>query len=207
MGKVAQGSYYVGKIKCTHGNLEAGYYLDQYEVRIFRGNTRLRFAETNEMRGSVIVAPTDVLALSDVALEFKELETDGMKDDFMQAIESVDEAEVIGSQISKQDIYKNWDSFTPMQKQLLYPVLKHSSFPDEKKNPATKLITDRPEPKVLFSDLGQVPQLKYPEADTPTKIVLNITLSDSYTYVYPTVKVTETAGTKNAYMGMYYTAR
>ena len=41
MGKVAQGSYYVGKIKYVYGDLETGYYLDQYEIRIFRGEYQL----------------------------------------------------------------------------------------------------------------------------------------------------------------------
>ena len=205
--KTAQGSYYVGEIKSTYGNLDAGYHLDQYQLRIFKGDTRLP-AKTNEMRGSIIVAPTDALTSTDVALEFKRLETDGAKDNFMQAIESFDEAEVIGSQISKEDFHKKWNSLTAMQKQLLHPVLKHSSFPDEKKNPAPKLITDRPEPKVLFPNLGKIPQLEHSEADPPTKIVLNIVLQgDSYTYVYPKVTVIETVGSKNAYMGMFYTQR
>ena len=208
LGKVAQGSYYVGKVEHTYGALLEGYYLDQYELRIFRDKTRLMFAKTNEMRGSVIVAPTDVLALSaDVALEFEQLETDRMTDSFMQAIESVDEAKVTGSHILK-DFHKRWNNFTLMEKQLLCPVLKHS-FHDEKKNPALKLFTNRPEPKVLFPDLDKVPQLKCPEADddTPTEIVLNITLGDSYTYVYPQVEVTETVGTKCAFVGMYHIQR
>ena len=205
--QAAQGSYYAGEIKRTYGNLDVGYYLDQYELRIFKGDTRLP-AKTNVMRGSIIVAPTDVLTSTEVGLEFKQLETDEAKDSFMQAIESFDEAAVIGSQISKEDFHKKWNSLAPMQKQLLHPVLKHSSFPDEKKNPAPKLITNRPEPKVLFPNLGKVPQLEHSEADPPTKIVLNIVLQeDSYIYVYPKVTVTETVGSKCAYMGMYYTQR
>ena len=207
--KEAQGSYYVGEIKSTYGNLDAGYHLDQYQLRIFRGDTRLP-AKTNEMRGTIIVAPTDALTLTDVPAEFKQLETDGPKDSFMQAIELVNKANVIGLQISKEDFHKQWNGFTPMQKQLLHPVLKHSSFPDEKKNPASKLNTDRPEPKVLFPSLGKVPQLEHAVAlaDTPTKIALNIALQeDSYTYVYPKVTVTQTVGSKSAYMGMYYTQR
>lgn len=211
VGEVAHGSYYVGQIVHTHGNLEAGYYMDQYELRIFRGATRLTFAKTNEMRGSVIIAPTDALDLStDVASEFKLLETDGMKDGFMKAIECLDETEVNESQISKEDFPKKWNSFTPMQKQLLYPVLKHSSFPDEKKNPPPgQFMLIGQSQKFCF--LGKAPQqLKHAEADTsaPTEIVLNITLlQDSYTYVYPRVKVTETVGINYAYMGMYYTQR
>ena len=208
VGKEAQGSYKVGEIKCTHGNLEMGYYMDEYELRIFRGNTRLNFAKTNEMRGSVVVAPTDPLPIAEnEAFEFKQLETDGAKDSFLQAIEAADEAKVIGSLIPKEDFHKKWNNFTPAQKQLLYPVLKHSSFPDEKRKPAPKLSTDWPEPKVLFSDLGKVAKLEHPEADAPTEIVLNITLGDSYTYVYPKVEVTETVGSKYAFMGLYHTQR
>ena len=92
-----------------------------------------------------------------------------------------------------------------MQQQLLYPVLKHSSFPDEKRNQSPKLSTDLPEPKVLFSDLGKVAQLEYPEADISSEIVLNITLGDSYTYVYPKVEVTETIVSTYAFMGFYRT--
>ena len=205
----AQGSYYVGEIKSTYGNLDAGYHLDQYQLRIFKGDTRLP-AKTNEIRGTIVIAPTDALTSTDVPVEFKQLEIDGPKYSFMQAIESVNETKVIGLQSSKEDFHKQWNSFTPMQKQLLHPVLKHSSFPDEKKNPAPKLITDRPEPKVLFPSLGKVPQLEHAVAlaDTPAEIVLNLALQqDSYTYVYPKVTVTQTAGSKNAYMGMYYTQR
>ena len=208
VGKAAQGSYRVGKIKRTYGNLETGYYMDEYELRIFRGNARLNFAKTNEMRGSVVIAPIDPLpsAENDV-FEFKLLETDGAKDDFLQAIESVDDDKVIGSLIQKEDFHKKWSSFTPMQQQLLYPVLKHSSFPDEKRNESPKLSTDLPEPKVLFSDLGKVAKLEHPEADTPSEIVLNITLGDSYTYVYPKLEVTETLVSKYAFMGLYRTQR
>ena len=208
VGKAAQGSYSVGQIKRTHGKVETGYYLDEYELRIFRGNTRLNFAKTNEMRGSVVVAPIDPLALADnEAFEFKQSETDGPKDSFLQAIESADEDKVVGPPIPKEDFHKKWNNFTPMQQQLLYPVLKHSSFPDEKKNPAPKLSTDLPEPKVRFSDLGKVAKLEHPEANSPNEIVLNITVGDSYTYVYPLAEVTETVGSKNAFMGLYHTQR
>ena len=205
VGKAAQGSYSIGEIKRTHGNLEMGYYMDEYELRIFRGNTRLNFAKTNEMRGSVVVAPTDPLPLA----ENEDFESDTYlaKDSYLQAIESLDEANVVGSQISKEDVHAKWSSFTPMQKQLLYPVLKHSSFPDEKRNPAPKLSTDWPEPKVLFSDLGKVAQLEHPDTDSPSEIVLNITLGDSYSYVYPKLEVTETVGSKYAFMGLYRTQR
>ena len=207
----AQGSYYAGRIKhLYYRTLLMGQYSDEYELRIFNGDNRLT-AKTNNVIGSVAINPTNPLPLS-TALEFKQLEADVMKDNFMEAIESVNEDEVIGSQISKEDFHKKWNSFTPMQKQLLYPVLKHSSFPDEIKNPAPKLFTDRPEPKVLFPNLGKVPQLNYLEADSnnaSSKIVLNITLGHSYTYVYPEVEVCRsgTVGTKNAYMGVFYTQR
>ena len=208
VGKAAQGSYRVGQINSTHGNVEKGYYMDEYELRMFRGDTRLNFAKTNEMRGSVVVAPTDPLASADnEAFEFKQLETDGPKDSFLQAIESVDEDKVIGPPIPKEDFHKKWNNFTPMQQQLLYPVLKHSCFPDEKKNPAPKLSTDLPEPKVRFSDLGKVAKLEHPEADSPNEIVLNITLGESYTYVFPLVEVTETVGSKYAFMGLYHIQR
>ena len=208
VGKAAQGSYRVGEIKRTYGNLEMGYYLDEYELRIFRGITRLNFAKTNKLRGSVVIAPVDRMeSATKEAFKFEQIETDQTKDSFLQAIES--KANAIGFQISKEDLFKKWNSFTPMQKQLLYPLLKHSSFPDEKRNPAPKLTTDLPEPKSLFSDPDKAAKfvVEHSKADAPTEIVLNITLGDSYTYVYPKVEVTEAVGTKYAFMGLYRTQR
>ena len=210
VGKEAQGSYSIGEIKHTHSNLEMGFYLDEYELRIFRGITRLNFAKTNKLRGSVVVAPIDPLESANEEAfncKFKQIETDGTKDSFLQAIES--DANAIGyfNWTSKENFEQKWNSFTPMQKQLLYPLLKHSSFPDEKRNPAPKLSTHLPEPKVMFSDPDKVAKLEPLEADAPTEIVLNITLADSYTYVYPKLEVTETAGSNYAFMGLYRTQR
>ena len=206
VGKEAQGSYSIGEVKHTYSNLEMGFYLDEYELRIFRGNTRLNFAKTNKIRESVVVAPTDPLeSANKEAFKFKQIKTDGTKDSFLQAIETTDEAKVTGSQMSKEDFDKKWNSFTPIQKQLLYPLLKHSSFPDEKRNPAPKLSTDLPEPKVLFSDPCKVATCKVEplEDDAPTEIVLNLTLGDSYTYVYPKVEVMEAVDTKYAFMCLF----
>lgn len=206
--KTTQGSYYIGKLNTTAGEASQ-YRSEEFELRIFKGNYQRLDAATNILRGKIINAPADPCspgALKLVAdVESKRLEAETR--DFIHTIETAKTGASSG-QLSLGDLHKQWDSFTPHQQQLLFPILEQDSLPDEIKKPAPKAL-DCPEPKVRFLSLGKTDGLKAADDPVagPNKIVLTITLNYSYTYVYPKLDVQKAVPTKWAWMGMYRTQR
>ncbi len=180
---------------------------DEFELRIFQGNQRLK-AETNKLRGVINIAPTDPFASNSSKLlaDLASIKPDAETLDFINAIENPTGA--FQGQFSLEDSYKQWDSFTPYQQQLIFPILEHGCLPDEITNAGPKHL-DWPEPNIRFTDLGESQFLK--AADNPgagpDKIVLTITLNGAYTYVYPQVYVQQEIPKSNAWMGMYYPQR
>lgn len=204
--KTAQGSYYVGKLSTTTGVTVASLHLDEFELRIFKGQQRLQ-AETNKLRGVIDVSPTDSFAsnASDLLVELDSKQPDAETLDFICAIEDSRNGAFDGVP-SLIDVHEVWNSFTSHQQQLLFPILEQGSLPDEITKPGPQHL-DWPEPKIRFAGLGESFLETADESNTPDKIVLTITLNESYTYAYPQVYVKQEIPRPNAWMGMYYTQR
>ncbi len=193
--KTARGSYKIGKLD-TKAGMASKERFEEFELRIFRGNQRLK-AESNTLRGMVNIAPTNPFApqASESLLEY--IEPDAETVDFIKAIENPT-SEFQGLDNS----HKEWDSFSPQQKQLLLPILKQSILPDDTAKAGLKL--KKPGPKTCFADKGiSLSAVENPDLG-PDKIVLTITLDSAYTYVYPQVNVQQEIPKSKAWMGMYY---
>ena len=207
--KAAQGSYKVGKLKTTYGQ-ESKDRTEEFELRIFKGGYQRLDAETNVLRGTIINAPTDPSSASAIQLvaSIQSKQLDPEIRDFVHAIETAAELETTGESSSVEVVRTQWNSFTHLQQQLLFPILEQDSLPDEIKKPAAKAL-DCPEPKVRFPTLAKTEPLKTADdpVAAPNKIVLTITLDYGYTYIYPVVDVQQVVPTKWAWMGMYYTER
>ena len=207
--KAAQGSYKIGKLNTTAGE-ESRDRTEDFELRIFKGSYQRLDAETNVLRGTIINAPTDPSSAGATQLvaSIQSKQLDPEIRDFVRAIETAAELETTGESSSVEDVRAQWNSFTHLQQQLLFPILEQDSLPDEIKKPAAKAL-DCPEPKVRFATLGKTEPLKTADdpVAAPNKIVLTITLDYGYTYIYPVVDVQQVVPTKWAWMGMYYTER
>ena len=207
--KTAQGSYKIGKLKTNAAGVESRERFEEFELRLFKGDYQCIDAVTNVLRGTIEDSPTDPDEKTRRAVECEQLDPETRE--FVQAIqtfESLDTPPEATHSLSLQDLCKKWDAFTPLQKQLLLPVLEQEALPDHLKRADPKALPDRPEPKIYFPDLGNVEALEEAQdPKAPNKIVLSITLNSSYTYIYPVVNVVEGAPPSRAWMGVYYTQR
>lgn len=213
--KTAQSSYKIGKLSTTTG-IKSRERSEEFELRLFKGHMQRVDAVTNILRGTITDAPTDPDMTSQTFIaEGKELDLDPGISDIIAAVEKFESRGILVGEAdpssSMQDLRKQWDTFTPLQKQLLLPVLEQDALPDRIKKPGPKAL-DRPEPKLCFPNLGNVkaPQLRLaedPNDEAPEKIVLTLTLNECWTYIYPVVDVVQGVPAKNAWMGMYYSQR
>lgn len=213
LNKTAQGSYYIGLLSST-GEIESSEHGDEFELRLFKGGYQRVDAETNVLRAKILVAPTnpDELTLNDFTVDVKPLQSETRE--FIKAIQNAQSCvcacgtSVARDEVSSfQDVQHQWDKFSPLQQQLLYPSLAQ---PYQIRKSGPKAL-DRPEPKVLLSSIAKNVHLsdgdRNDSDDIPQKIVLTITLNKCYTYIYPVVNVTEAVPFKDAYIGIYHTQR
>ena len=193
-----KGSYYCGKLKATHEFVSSKRY-DKFELRIFHGNKRLK-AETNELRGVMNIyandpsSPFTPTSLADIASSRPDTET--------QAIETA-AANVIPVSSSLAVLSKQWDTFTPDQQQLLFPLLDQASLPDVNTNAAPNRSGGQ-EPKSRFSDLKN--RKLGPAKGTgsePDQIVLSITLNHAYIYIDPVLRLDEKKPSEKTWIGVY----
>lgn len=213
LSKTAQGSYSLGRLSTTAG-IESTEHSDEFELRLFKGDCQRVDVETNVLRAKILVAPTnpDGQTLNDFTVDVKPLPLETRE--FIRAIQNA-QSRVHGTSAreqvtSFQDVQQQWDKFSPLQRQLLFPFLKLNAQPDQIRKPGPKAL-DRPEPKLSFSSIAKNVRSSSGDLndsnDVPQKIVLTITLNQSYTYIYPIVNVTEAVPSKDAYVGMYHTQR
>ena len=209
LGKTAQGSYCIGRLKTAAEGIESRERVEEFELRLFKGDYQRVEAVTNVLRGTIQDAPTEPDVEPRRALEIKQLDP-GTRE-FIRAIQTFQSLDTPheGTYLSTlQDLFKQWDAFTPLQKLLLFPALEQDTLPDKIKTKPDPKALDRPEPKICFPSLGKAEGLrKGQDPKVPQNIVLTITLNYSCTEIYPVVNVEQVVPPKRAWMGVYHTQR
>ena len=201
--KTAQGSYYIGKLKNTAG-ADGAIREENYELRIFKGATQRLDAVSNVLRGHVSYAPTDVEYI-DFDKSTNDLTINTELKEFINALESEASNKTFkGINSSTSNFKELWDNFNPSEKQLILPLLENECLPDEIRCPALT-YDNRPEPKILFPDLGKAEPLSeaMDSVSEPTEIVLSISLNKSSTIVYPVLYTIKTLPSKKSYAGVF----
>ncbi|BAU27773.1 lipase (class 3) [Aneurinibacillus soli] len=199
--------HYIGK--STSGNHSFSYFKsevagngtsEEYELRIFKNGYSQKTATSNIMYGrSYSVSTKDPVVSS---LPQHQVNTETTRDPFIEAMLATADgnAPLFKSKHpnhATQEVTNCWDSLSYEEQQLVYPRLRHDLISDCKADDADN---SRPEPKVLFPELGE--QLV---GDEDNKISLTLTLRESYTYIYPNISVETTAGGYFGWCGLYKT--
>ena len=216
--KAAQGSYKVGRLRNLPYKFGTSRF-EEYEVRIFNhGYQRLK-AQSNILRGVVNHLPTNpfVPGAEKLLSSQQRKQPDKEIESFISEIRhgalppQLNPPDIILTKIKgaitetlphfslPKGILKSWSDFTPIQKQLIFPILEQDLLPDTIKMPDLSGI-DRPEPNIYFAVL--VEDVDYP-GEPPSHIVLTITLDHSSTYIYPEVDVEDEVPSEGAWLGLY----
>ena len=209
--RTAQGSYYIGRLKTRPGK-----YLrervDEFELRLFKGNQQCVGAQTNILRGDVWDAPTNPDSQISNFRDVKTKELDTEMHEVLASVQNLPSLKpTLLAPLPLERIVELWDIFKQYLQIQLFPELEQDFLDETIKNPEPKAF-DCPEPNVTFPNLDtQFSILGLPNdfdrSEVPQRIVLSITLNYSYTYIYPIVNVTDAVPMKNAWMGIYRTQR
>ena len=195
--KAAQGSYKVGKLKTTASKYGSNRF-EEYEVRIFKHGYQRLDAKSNVLRGIVNHLPTNPFTPGAKKLSNKKRgQSDKTLENFLVGIQG--DTTTNSTFSSNEDALKKWSGFTPNEKHLMFPILEQDALPDMIKK-ADDRGTDRLEPNLHFADLGHVDDY----SETPSQIVLAITLDYSYAYIYPEIEVENEVPSEEAWLGVYH---
>ena len=197
--KAAQGSYKVGKLKTTASKYGSNRF-EEYEVRIFKHGYQRLHAQSNVLRGIVNHLPANPFTPGAKKLSSqKRGQSDKELESFLVGIQG---DTTTGTFSSPEDtVNKIWNGFTPNEKSLMFPILEQDTLPDVIKKADNK-GTDRPEPNLHFNDHNKLGVDDCSE--TPSQIVLTITLDYSYAYVYPEINVEDGVPSEKAWLGVYH---
>ena len=187
--------------------------VQEFELRLFKGDYQFVDTDTNILRGTIQHAPTDPddpdYASKMAIAEGKEFDPGTRA--VIEAVKKFEfhnnlaEDKIMSS--SLENLREQWNVFTQSQQQLLLPVLEQEALPDRIKKPDPKDL-HRPEPKMYFPNLGKTKAtLAQDVPNAPEKIVLMISLKHSYTYIYPVVNVVQSVPERNAWIGVYRSER
>ena len=202
--KTAQGSYKVGKLKTTEYKYGSSR-IEEYEVHIFKQGYQRLDAQSNILRGVVSHLPTNIFSPGAGKLISSQdrRQSDEELNSFLAGIQGDANTTALAKFSSPADALKQWATFTPIQKQLMFPILEQDSLPETIKKPGDR-GTDHPEPNVYFADHSKLGGVTDP-SEAPSQIVLTITLDYSSTYTYPEVDVENEVPSEGAWLGVYRT--
>ena len=205
IGKVAKGSFRIGKLATTAGKVGTNR-TDVFELRMFNGSQRCVQAKTNNLVGSVLC--TAVIPYSGKSLKTEEeLQAKEVTETASYVQQTFDESEETKEAAEDQsdggfmDKLKNAFSF--LEKGKLLHRFEQEFLSDEITEKDDGI--DRPEPKDEYADLGKSTSSQQPPitADAPSEIVLEISLNYSNMYVYPMLHTTAATEQKKAWFGVY----
>ncbi|XP_065900952.1 uncharacterized protein [Dysidea avara] len=202
--KTAQGSYKVGKLKTTEYKYGSSR-IEEYEVHIFKQGYQRLDAQSNILRGVVSHLPTNIFSPGAGKLISSQdrRQSDEELNSFLAGIQGDANTTALAKFSSPADALKQWATFTPIQKQLMFPILEQDSLPETIKKPGDR-GTDHPESNVYFADHSKLGGVTDP-SEAPSQIVLTITLDYSSTYTYPEVDVENEVPSEGAWLGVYRT--
>ena len=208
IGKVAKGSYRVGKLETTAGKVGTNR-TDVFELRMFNGSHRCFQAKTNNLVGSVLC--TAVIPYSGKSLKTEEeLHAKEVTEATSYVQQAFDESEATKDATEDQsdsgfmDKLKN--AFSSLEKGKLLHRFEQEFLSDDITEKDDSI--DRSEPKNEFADLGKSASSKQPlssstPADAPSEIVLEISLNYSNIYVYPMLCTTAAVKQQKSWFGVY----
>ena len=203
--KTAQGSYKVGLLKNTTYKYGSNRF-EEYEVRIFKHGYQRLDAQSNILRGIVNHLPTNPFTpgVENLLSSQESNQPDKELEGFLAGMGDTN-TDAVAKSSPPEDALQQWTSFTPIQKQLMFPILEQDLLPDSIKKPDDR-GTDRPEPNIYFVNSNKLVGVGK-SSEAPSQIVLTITLNHSSTYTYPVVEVKDEVPSEKAWLGVYHIQR
>lgn len=209
IGMVAKGSFRIGKLETTAGKVGTNR-TNVFELRMFNGSRRCFQAKTNNLVGSVLC--TAVIPYSGKSLKTEEeLHAKECTETASYVQQAFDDSEVTKGTAAEDGndggfMQKLKNAFSSLEKGKLLHRFEQEFLSDDITEKDDGV--DRPEPKNEYTDLGKSTlskqELNSPiSPDTPTEIVLKISLNYSNIYVYPMLRTTAAVEQKQSWFGVY----
>ena len=211
IGKVASGSYKVGRLKTTAGKVGTNRF-DVFELRMFNGTRRCLKTKSNNLVGAVLSKALNPYScqwqLTEEEIDSKQI-TKTLPEDY----ESVDKPDNSDEDKDESFVDKLKETFVSRREEGKLSHLLEQKFLSDEITDKGEEIVSRNEPKYEFPNLGKVALSKEqpsPESasesvavDAPTKIVLEISLKYCIMYIDPTLNTAAKITQNEAWFGVY----